>query len=107
MNLRNESVFVGELTTVGRRTGLARTVELRMVYLDGKFYAASSNVQRKHWCRNMLKNPAVEVKAGGERFSCRSRQLADDQLRVRVLTLRDSPPLPKGVVFELTPGEPS
>jgi deazaflavin-dependent oxidoreductase (nitroreductase family) len=107
MTLRNESVFVGELTTVGRRTGQPRTVELRMVYLDGKFYAASSNVQGKHWCRNMLNNPAVEVKAAGERFSCRSRQIADDQLRVRVLTLRDSPPLLERVVFELTPGEPS
>ena len=106
MNLRNESVFVGELTTIGRRTGLLRTVEVRMVYLDGKFYAASSNVQGKHWCRNMLDNPAVEVKAGGERFSCQSRQVADEQLRARVLTLRDSPPLREGVVFELTPGEP-
>jgi len=103
MTLRNESVFVGELTTVGRRTGLARTVELRMVYLDGKFYAASSNVQGKHWCQNMLNHSAVEVKAGGERFACRSRQIADAKLRIRVLNLRDSPPLPEGVVFELTP----
>jgi len=107
MTLQNESVFVGNLTTVGRRTGLPRTVELRMVCLDGKFYAASSNVQGKHWCQNMLKNPAVEVKAGGERFACRAQQSADEQLRVRVLTLRDSPPVLKRVVFELTPGEPS
>ena len=107
VNLRNESVFVGELTTVGRRTGLPRTVELRMVYLGGRFYAASSHVQGKHWCQNMLNNPAVEVKAGGERFACRSRQIGDDQLRIRILTLRDSPPLLERAVFELTPGEPS
>ena len=107
VNLPNESVFVGELTTIGRRTGLPRTVELRMVYLDGKFYAASSNVQGKHWCRNMLTNPAAEVKVGGKRFFCRVRQIADDQLRVRVLTLRDSHPPLGRVVFELTPGEPS
>lgn len=106
MKLRNESVFVGELTTVGRRTGRPRTVELRMVYLDGKFYAASSNVQGKHWCQNMLNNPAVEVRAGGERLACQSRQIADDQLRVRVLTLRDSPPLLERVVFEMTPRDP-
>ena len=55
----------------------------------------------------MLKNLAVEVRAGGERFSCRSRQVADDELRVRVLTLRDCPPVLERVVFELTPGEPS
>jgi len=90
MQLKNESVFVGELTTVGRSTGLPRTVELRMVYLDGKFYAGSSNVQGKHWCRNMIKNSNVEVKAGGERFSCHARQIADEKLRVRVLKLRDA-----------------
>jgi hypothetical protein len=78
-----------------------------MVYLDGRFYAASSNVQGKHWCQNMLNNPAVEVKAGGERFSCMAQQISDDKLRIRVLNLRDSPPLLGGVVFELTPGEPS
>ena len=107
VNLRNESVFVGELTTIGRRTGLPRTVELRMVYLDGKFYAASSNVQRKHWCQNMLKHPAVEVRAEGEHFSCRARQIADNEFRVRVLTLRDSHPLLERAVFELMPGGPS
>jgi len=103
MKLKNGSVFVGELTTVGRRTGLARTVELRMVYIDGKFYAASSNVQGKHWCRNMIENSKVTVKAGGEKFSCEARQVADEKLRVRVLKLRDATPLSERVVFELKP----
>jgi deazaflavin-dependent oxidoreductase (nitroreductase family) len=103
MKFKNESVFVGELTTVGRRTGLARTVELRMVHIDGKFYAASSNVQGKHWCRNMIENSNVGVKAGGKNFSCRARQVADEKLRVRVLKLRDATPLLERVVFEMTP----
>ena len=107
MKLRNDSVFVGELTTIGRRTGLPRTVELRMVYLDGRFYAASSSIQRKHWCQNMLKNPTVEVKAGDDRFPCQARQVADEKLRLRVLNLRDSPPLLERAVFEMTPREPS
>jgi hypothetical protein len=103
MKLKNESIFVGELTTIERRTGLARTVELRMVYLDGKFYAASRRVQGKHWGRNMLKNPDMNVKAGGELFSGRARQVADEGLRLRVLNPRDSPPLSERVVFEMTP----
>ena len=106
MKLKNDSVFVGDLTTIGRRTGLPRTVELRMVYLDGKFYTASSKIQGKHWCQNMLKNPNVEIKAGGERFSCQARRVADEKLRLRVLDLRDSPPLLERVVFEMAPGEP-
>ena len=77
-----------------------------MVYINGRFYVASSSVQRKHWCRNMLKSPTVEVKAGAERFSCQARQVADEKLRLRVLNLRDSPPLVERVVFEMTPREP-
>lgn len=111
MKLRNQSVFVAEITTVGRRTGLPRTVELRLVYLDGSFYASSARVENKHWCQNMLKNAAVQVKAGGERFSCRARLVAEEELRLRVLALRDSPALVDRAVFEMTPvnemgGEP-
>lgn len=107
MKLRNESVFVGELTTIGRRTGLPRSVELRLVYLDGRFYASSASIEKKHWCRNLIKNPAVEIKAGGERFACQARQVTDEKLRLRVLTLRDSPVLVDRVVFEMTPKNPA
>ncbi|MBI1993955.1 MAG: nitroreductase family deazaflavin-dependent oxidoreductase [Deltaproteobacteria bacterium] len=78
MKLKNESVFVGVLTTIGRRTGLPRSVELRMVYLDGKFYASSASIQTKHWYRNLIKNPSVKVKASGESFACEARQVAED-----------------------------
>jgi len=103
MKTADPSVFVGKLTTVGRRTGLPRTVELRMVRLNGTFYAASSGVERKHWCRNMIKNPAVTVTAAGESFPCLARRVDDVELRRRVLVLRDSPPLLERVVFELIP----
>ncbi len=103
MAKRKKSVFVGELTTVGRRTGLPRTVEIRLVYLDGKFYAASSNVQNKHWCQNMIQIPNVEIQAGGKRLSCSSLMVTDEKLRMEVLQLRDSPALQDRVVFEITP----
>ena len=106
MKPRNESVFVAELTTIGRRSGLPRSVELRLVYLDGRFYASSASIEKKHWCRNMIKNPAVEIKAGGERFACRARQVTDEKLRVCILGLRDSPALADRVVFEMTPQNP-
>lgn len=103
MKLKNETVFVGELTTIGRLTGLPRTVELRLVYVNGKFYASSSRIKNKHWCQNLLRNPVVEIEAGGERFRCRARQISDEKLRRRVLALRDSPPLTDRVVFEMAP----
>jgi len=105
MKLKNESIFVGELTTIGRRTGLPRTVELRLAYLDGRFYASSATIDNKHWCQNLLKNPMVEVRAGGERFACQARRLTDEMLRGRVLSLRDSPALANRVVFEMSPSQ--
>jgi deazaflavin-dependent oxidoreductase (nitroreductase family) len=103
MKVADSSVFVGELTTLGRRTGLPRTVELRMVRLDGRFYASSSRVERKHWCLNMIFNPQVTVATGGSSIACRARRIDEEELRRRVLSLRDSPPLLERVVFELMP----
>jgi hypothetical protein len=105
MKVADPSIFVGELVTVGRRTGLERAVELRMICLNGKFYSASSTVDRKHWCRNLLQNSAVSVEAAGERFSCVARRVDDEELRRKVLSLRDSPPELGRVVFEFTPVE--
>jgi deazaflavin-dependent oxidoreductase (nitroreductase family) len=103
MELEDGSSLVADLTTIGRKSGLPRTVELRFTYFKGSFYASSSRVEGKHWCQNMIKNPAVELSARGEEFSCTARQVTDDPLRRQILTLRDSPPRLERVVFEITP----
>ena len=95
--------MVADLTTIGRKTGKPRTVELRLLYRNGNFYATSSKVQGKHWCQNMIKNPAVEVTAKGEKLSCMAKQVTDEALRKHILTLRDSPPQFDRVVFEIKP----
>ena len=103
MNLKDGSVFVAALTTMGRKTGLPRTVQVRLVYSGGRFYASSSNVAGKHWCQNMIKNPAIEITVKGEHFSCTAKQVSDDELRQRILTLRDSASRMDRVVFEMAP----
>jgi deazaflavin-dependent oxidoreductase (nitroreductase family) len=94
---------VADLTTLGRKSGLPRTVELRFVYFQGCFYASSSRVEGKHWCQNMLKNPAVELRIGDEKLRCAAKQVLDENLRKQVLALRDSPPQLDRVVFEIRP----
>lgn len=103
MDLQDDSTLVAKLTTIGRKSGQPRTVELRFVYHQGNFYAASSKVAGKHWCENMIRNAAVEVTVDGERFSCIAKQVTDDKLRRHILAVRDSPPLLDRVVFEITP----
>ena len=103
MKLQDGSSIVADLTTIGRKTGKPRTVELRFIYYQGCFYASSSKVEGKHWCQNMAKNPAVELNAWGERLSCKATQVTDGKLRRHILTLRDSPPRMGRVVFEIKP----
>ena len=103
MDFKNGSALIADLTTVGRKTGEPRIVELRLVYHNGGYYASSSRVNGKHWCQNMIKNPAVEITVKGKKLSCTARQVTDDKLRREILSLRDSPPLMERVVFEITP----
>ena len=100
---KNGSTLIADLTTLGRKTGRPRTVELRLVYRNGSYYASSSEIKGKHWCQNMLKTPAVEININGKKVSCTARQVTDDRLRREILSLRDSPPLMERVVFEITP----
>ena len=103
MKLEDGASLVADLTTIGRKSGLPRTVELRFLHFKGSFYASSSRVEGKHWCQNMIKNPAVEISVRGEKLSGVVKQVTDDALRRRILTLRDSPPRMDRVVFEITP----
>ena len=103
MNLDDGANVVADLTTIGHKTGLLRTVELRFVYHRGCFYASSSRVQGKHWCQNMLGNPAVELKVQGEKLLCVARQITDDNLRKEILSSRGSPRDMDRVVFEIKP----
>ena len=103
MNLKEGSSVVAHLTTIGRKTGQPRTVELRFVYYRGRFYASSSRVQGKHWCQNMLKNPAVEMKVKGESIACTATRVTDDDLRKEILTSRAATRDMDRVVFEIKP----
>jgi deazaflavin-dependent oxidoreductase (nitroreductase family) len=103
MNLKNGSNVVADLTTIGRKSGERRTVELRFLYFNGNFYATSSKIQGKHWCQNMIKNPAIDISVKGEKLSCTATQVTNEALRKQILTLRDSPPQLDRVVFEIRP----
>ena len=103
MNLKEGSTVVANLTTTGCKTGLPRTVELRFACFNGNFYASSSKVKGKHWCLNMIRNPAVEITVKGEKIACMAKQVTDDALRRQILILRDAPPQMDRVVFEIAP----
>ena len=103
MDLKDGASIVADLTTIGRKTGLARTVELRFIYHQGSFYASSSRVKGKHWCENLLENPAVVITVKGQKVAGLARQVNDDKLRREILAARDSLSDLDRIVFEIKP----
>jgi deazaflavin-dependent oxidoreductase (nitroreductase family) len=105
MNFKEGSSVIADLTTIGRKTGQPRRVELRFIYYRGCFYASSTRIEGKHWCLNMLRNPQVELRVKGETFVGAAKQVVDEELRKKILELRDSPPQIERLVFEIKPRE--
>lgn len=103
MDLKDGASIVADLTTIGRKSGLARTVELRFIYHQGSFYASSSRVKGKHWCENLLENPAVVITVKGQKVAGLARQVNDDKLRREILAARDSLSDLDRIVFEIKP----
>jgi deazaflavin-dependent oxidoreductase (nitroreductase family) len=103
MGLKDGASIVADLTTIGRKSGLPRTVELRFIYHQGNFYASSSRVKGKHWCENLLENPVVVITIKGQKLAGLARQVNDDKLRREILAARDSLSDLDRIVFEIKP----
>jgi deazaflavin-dependent oxidoreductase (nitroreductase family) len=103
MDLKDGASIVADLTTIGRKSGLPRTVELRFIYHQGSFYASSSRVQGKHWCENLLENPAVVITVKGQKVAGLARRVNDDKLRREILAARNSLSDMDRIVFEIKP----
>jgi deazaflavin-dependent oxidoreductase (nitroreductase family) len=68
------------LTTVGRRSGKPRSVQLACLEKDGGYLVVASAMgQARHpaWRYNIEANPEVEIQVRGERFAARARVLTD------------------------------
>jgi deazaflavin-dependent oxidoreductase (nitroreductase family) len=103
MELKDGASIVADLTTLGRKSGLPRTVELRFTYHQGNFYASSSRIKGKHWCENLLSNPAVVITVKGQKVAGLARQVSDENLRRKILAGRHSSRDLDRVVFEIKP----
>jgi deazaflavin-dependent oxidoreductase (nitroreductase family) len=66
------------VTTIGRRTGLEREIEIWFVERAGRFYILAEHFFKANWVRNMQSNPRLRVRIGKQRFSASGRVL-DEQ----------------------------
>jgi deazaflavin-dependent oxidoreductase (nitroreductase family) len=68
-----------DITTIGRRSGLPRRIELVFHNIDGHIYLSGMPGRERHWLRNMRANPRIT-------FHLKGRVAADLPATVRELT---------------------
>ena len=74
-----------DLTTMGRRSGQPRTVEIWWFHVDGRFIITGTP-GRRDWLANVRANPSVTVSAGNGAFEGTATEIDDVRFRRRVFT---------------------
>lgn len=72
-SLQHEQVLY--LTTVGRKSGRPRTVEIWFVVYQHRVYLLAEHGLKTHWVRNIQLNPIASIRLAQHRFMARGRVL--------------------------------
>lgn len=67
------------LTTKGRVTGKPHEIEIWFGLNDRTIYLLSEGRERSDWVKNLLKNPAVNVRMARKKFNGTARLVTDRQ----------------------------
>jgi deazaflavin-dependent oxidoreductase (nitroreductase family) len=63
------------LTTIGRRTGLPRQIEIWFVVYRDRFYLVAETGEAAAWVKNLRSNPEVTVRIGERQIGAKARVL--------------------------------
>jgi len=67
------------LTTIGRKSGLPREIEIWFVESDGKYYLLAEKFDEAHWVQNIRKQPRVKVRIDGREREATARVLDSER----------------------------
>ncbi|MEO9276938.1 MAG: nitroreductase/quinone reductase family protein [Nitrososphaera sp.] len=84
-----EGAFRSTLVTIGRKTGVEHTVELRAVYHNGKFYFSRRN-PNSDWLKNAISNPKVKVQYNDHILEGTASLVTDEQICKKISNLKYS-----------------
>jgi len=65
------------LTTLGRKTGRPREIEIWFTERDGRFYVIAED-STAHWLQNLRVAPEAKVRVAGQSFAARARIVSPD-----------------------------
>jgi deazaflavin-dependent oxidoreductase (nitroreductase family) len=95
------------LTTIGRRTGLPRRIEIWFVVYRERFYLFAEAGEAAAWVKNIRSNPEVTVEIGERQIGATARVLdckVDCKLRDEVAAIADRKyGWGDGLAVEITP----
>jgi deazaflavin-dependent oxidoreductase (nitroreductase family) len=63
------------LTTIGRRSGQPREIEIWFTRRQARYYVIAETGLRAHWVRNLLAHPGVRFRVGRRLYSGTARVL--------------------------------
>lgn len=69
-----------DLTTIGRKTGEPRRIEIWWFHVDGRF-VITGTPGRRDWLANINANPAVTIHVAGRDIAARATPIEDPKLR--------------------------
>lgn len=104
--VNNEEAFL-YLTTIGRKTGIPREIEIWFTQLGGRYYLIAERRKQTHWVQNMLHHPRISFRVAGRNFHGTGRvvdETGEQELLKSVRNLSDQKyGWSDGLVVELTP----
>ena len=77
------------LTTIGRRSGLARQIEIWFTRHAGRYYLVAEHGLKAHWVRNIRAKPAVRARVGRRSFRGRARVVDAGSERALIAAIRE------------------
>jgi len=75
--IENAAAAVCHLQTTGRTSGRPRTIEIWFATDGERIYLLAGGRERAHWVRNLVKEPRVRVRLGGQTFAALARVIDD------------------------------
>ncbi len=99
------------LTTIGRKSGLPREIEIWYVEFEGRFYVLAEMYETAHFVQNIRANSKVSLRIAGQTFPATARILdpnADRERWEQVRTLGEEKyGWGDGLPIEFTPDLPA
>ncbi len=83
------SVRTVDLTTFGRKTGFARSVEIWWFHVDSRFIITGTPGPRD-WLANVRADPRVLIGVQGTRIEATAHEVVDRELRKLVFSQRET-----------------